>query len=47
MRRKLYHPEEDLPVRYPLLILFRKMIDATVGLTKYAHQMIVTAVKPF
>jgi len=46
MRRRLYHPEKELPVRYPLLIPFRKLIDATVGLTKYGHQMIVTAVKP-
>jgi 2-polyprenyl-3-methyl-5-hydroxy-6-metoxy-1,4-benzoquinol methylase len=46
MRRKLYHPEKELPVRYPLLVPFRKLIDATVGLTKYGHQMIVTAVKP-
>ncbi len=47
MRRKLYHPEKELPVRYPLLIPFRKLIDATVGLTGYGHQMIVTAVKPY
>ncbi len=46
MRRKLYHPENELPVRFPLLIPFRKLIDATVGLTGYGHQMIVTAVKP-
>jgi len=46
MRRKLYHPERELPARYPLLLPFRKLIDATVGLTKYGHQMIVTAVKP-
>lgn len=45
MRRKLYHPEKELPVRFPLLIPFRKLIDATVGLTSYGHQMIVTAVK--
>jgi 2-polyprenyl-3-methyl-5-hydroxy-6-metoxy-1,4-benzoquinol methylase len=46
MRRKLYHPEKELPVKYLLLLPFRKLIDATVGLTKYGHQMIVTAVKP-
>jgi 2-polyprenyl-3-methyl-5-hydroxy-6-metoxy-1,4-benzoquinol methylase len=46
MRRKLYHPENELPVRFPFLIPFRKLIDATVGLTGYGHQMIVTAVKP-
>ncbi len=46
MRRKLYHPEKELPAQYPLLIPLRKLIDATVGLTSYGHQMIVTAVKP-
>ncbi len=46
MRRKLYHPERELPVRFPFLIPFRKLIDATVGLTAYGHQMIVTAIKP-
>ncbi len=46
MRRKLYHPEKRLPVRFPLLIPLRKLIDVTVGLTAYGHQMIVTAVKP-
>jgi SAM-dependent methyltransferase len=47
LRRKLYHPAKDLPARHPLLVPFRKLIDATVGLTRYGHQMIVTAVKPF
>jgi 2-polyprenyl-3-methyl-5-hydroxy-6-metoxy-1,4-benzoquinol methylase len=45
LRRKLYHPERDLPVRYPLLSPFRKLIDETIRLTPYGHQMIVTATK--
>lgn len=46
LRRKLYHPETDLPARFPLLRPFRKLIDAAAGFTMYGHQMIVTAVKP-
>lgn len=45
MRRKLYHPEKDLPARYSLLLPFRKLIDETIRFTPYGHQMIVTAVK--
>jgi len=46
MRRKLYHPERELPVPYPLLTPFRKVIDETIRFTRYGHQMIVTATKP-
>jgi SAM-dependent methyltransferase len=46
LRRKLYHPEKDLPVKSPFLRPFRKLIDAAVGITMYGHQMIVTAIKP-
>lgn len=45
MRRKLYHPERDLPVKYPFLRPFRKLIDETIRFTSYGHQMIVTAIK--
>lgn len=45
LRRKLYHPERDLPPKYPLIRLFRKLIDETIRFTPYGHQMIVTAVK--
>jgi len=46
MRRKLYHPEKDLPPAWPIPGLLRKLIDETIRLTKYGHQMIVEAVKP-
>jgi SAM-dependent methyltransferase len=46
MRRKLYHPEKELPLSVPLLSPFRKIIDELMRFTKYGHQMIVTAVKP-
>ncbi|MBI4964862.1 MAG: class I SAM-dependent methyltransferase [Desulfomonile tiedjei] len=46
MRRKLYHPERELPTTIPPLVPFRKLIDETVRFTKYGHQMIVTATKP-
>jgi 2-polyprenyl-3-methyl-5-hydroxy-6-metoxy-1,4-benzoquinol methylase len=46
LRRKLYHPESELPAAYPLLAPFRKLIDETIRFTKYGHQMIVTATKP-
>lgn len=45
MRRKLYHPEKDLPPRCSLLRPFRKLIDETMRFTPYGHQMIVTATK--
>jgi 2-polyprenyl-3-methyl-5-hydroxy-6-metoxy-1,4-benzoquinol methylase len=45
LRRKLYHPERNLPVKYPFLRPFRKLIDAAAGVTMYGHQMIVTAIK--
>jgi SAM-dependent methyltransferase len=46
LRRKLYHPETELPVRFSLLRPFRKLIDVAVSMTMYGHQMIVTAIKP-
>jgi hypothetical protein len=45
MRRKLYHPEGELPVAVPLLLPFRKLIDELMRFTRFGHQMIVTAVK--
>jgi 2-polyprenyl-3-methyl-5-hydroxy-6-metoxy-1,4-benzoquinol methylase len=46
LRRKLYHPERILPPRVPLPAPLRKLIDEMIGLTRFGHQMIVTAVKP-
>ncbi|MBI5251624.1 MAG: class I SAM-dependent methyltransferase [Desulfomonile tiedjei] len=45
LRRKLYHPEEDLPPRWLILRPFRKIIDETLRFTLLGHQMLVTAVK--
>lgn len=45
LRRKLYHPERELPPASLLLAPLRKIIDAAVGWTRFGHQMIVTAVK--
>ncbi|HMK36086.1 MAG TPA: class I SAM-dependent methyltransferase [Desulfomonilaceae bacterium] len=45
MRRKLYHPEEELVSRWLALKPFRKLIDECMRFTRYGHQMIVTAVK--
>ena len=46
LRRKLYHPERTLPPARPALRPVRKIIDGVIGLTKFGHQMIVTALKP-
>ena len=46
LRRKLYHPETELPVKPSFSRPFRKLIDIAVGITMYGHQMIVTAIKP-
>lgn len=46
MRRKLYHPERELPAAFPFLAPFRKLIDETIRFTRYGHQMIVTATRP-
>jgi SAM-dependent methyltransferase len=45
MRRKLYHPERDLPAKWLILKPFRKLLDETMRFTRYGHQMIVTAVR--
>ena len=45
MRRKLYHPERDLPARWIILRPLRKLLDESMCLTRYGHQMIVTAVR--
>lgn len=45
LRRKLYHPERELPVCSRLLLPIRKLVDETIRLTPYGHQMIVTAHK--
>jgi 2-polyprenyl-3-methyl-5-hydroxy-6-metoxy-1,4-benzoquinol methylase len=46
LRRKLYHPERELPAASALLRPLRKLIDEAIKITLYGHQMIVTAVKP-
>lgn len=46
LRRKLYHPEKDLPPKSFLLRPFRKIIDEMLRFTLLGHQMLVTAVKP-
>ena len=46
LRRKLYHPERELPPGSLLLRPFRKLIDEAMRFTLFGHQMIVTAVKP-
>jgi 2-polyprenyl-3-methyl-5-hydroxy-6-metoxy-1,4-benzoquinol methylase len=45
MKRKLYHPERDLPSRWLVLKPFRKLLDECMRFTRYGHQMIVTAVR--
>ncbi len=45
MRRKRYHPEQELPPRPYILLPFRKFLDECMRLTPYGHQMIVTASK--
>jgi len=45
LRRKLYHPENELQNPYWWLRPFRKLIDESIRFTRYGHQMIVTAVK--
>jgi 2-polyprenyl-3-methyl-5-hydroxy-6-metoxy-1,4-benzoquinol methylase len=45
MKRKLYHPERDLPARWVILKPFSKLLDETMCLTDYGHQLIVTAVR--
>lgn len=45
MRKKLYHPERELPSEHLILKPFRKLIDECMRFTRYGHQMIVTAMK--
>ena len=45
MRRKRYHPEQELPPRPYILLPFRKFLDEFMRFTPYGHQMIVTAAK--
>ena len=46
LRRKLYHPEQELPPTRTLLRPFRKLIDEALRFTLLGHQMIVTAIRP-
>jgi 2-polyprenyl-3-methyl-5-hydroxy-6-metoxy-1,4-benzoquinol methylase len=45
LRKKLYHPERELPSSWWPLRPVRKIIDETIRFTRCGHQMIVTAVK--
>ncbi len=45
MRKKRYHPEQELPPPSYLLRPLRKIIDQIIWLTPYGHQMIVTALR--
>jgi len=45
LRRKLYHPEQELPPTRTMLRPFRKLIDEALRFTPYGHQMIVTATR--
>ncbi len=45
LRRKLYHPEREIKVKFHPLRPFRKIIDETIKFTNFGHQMIVDAVK--
>ena len=45
LRKKLYHPENEIKIRFHPLGPFRKIIDETIRFTNLGHQMIVDAVK--
>ncbi len=45
LRRKLYHPEQELPRTRTILRPLRKLIDEAIRFTSYGHQMIVTATR--
>lgn len=46
LKRRLYHPERELPHSSIILRPFRKLIDETIFLTTYGHQLLVRAIKP-
>jgi 2-polyprenyl-3-methyl-5-hydroxy-6-metoxy-1,4-benzoquinol methylase len=46
LKRKLYHPEKELPPGSTILRPFRKLLDETLFLTSYGHQLLVKATKP-
>ncbi len=46
LRRKLYHPEQELPRTRTILRPLRKLIDEAIRFTLYGHQMIVSATRP-
>jgi 2-polyprenyl-3-methyl-5-hydroxy-6-metoxy-1,4-benzoquinol methylase len=46
LKRRLYHPERELPYGSRILRPFRKLIDETIFLTAYGHQLLVQAIKP-
>jgi 2-polyprenyl-3-methyl-5-hydroxy-6-metoxy-1,4-benzoquinol methylase len=46
LKRKLYHPPKVLPLSPLYLRPFRKLLDATIFLTNYGHQLTVKAIKP-
>lgn len=46
LKRRLYHPERELQLGSTILRPFRKLIDETIFLTTYGHQLLVKAIKP-
>ncbi|ESP62792.1 Methylase/methyltransferase [Smithella sp. ME-1] len=46
LKRRFYHPERELPPGSTILRPFRKLIDETIFLTAYGHQLLVRAIKP-
>ena len=46
LKRKLYHPEKELPPGSTILRPFRNLLDKTLFLTAYGHQLLVKATKP-
>ena len=46
LQRRLYHPEKELSPGSTILRPFRKLLDETLFLTSYGHQLLVQATKP-
>ncbi|MEW6347569.1 MAG: class I SAM-dependent methyltransferase [Thermodesulfobacteriota bacterium] len=46
LRKKRYHPEQDLSSVSPLVTPLRKLIDELIRFTPFGHQMVVSAKRP-
>ncbi len=46
LRKKLYHPEQDLTSISPLIAPLRKLVDELIRFTSFGHQMVVSAERP-